>query len=376
MIDPAAVCAVTTASTAVAITDTATSTGEMAEIEDDGAAEVEARTTSVAPGTPLVRYTLDLSDVALIEAWKTKPEGLGTISVGFADEGRLINSRQFPCDGGDVWTVVQPPTTWGTTETIDAVVAAAQRVKSIYPGALPLRVNSISAQDGGHLRPHRSHQNGRDVDLGFYYPTATPVGGRARETIMDLGPNWELVKSLFMTGDVQVVLVDRRVQKVLYAFALARGEDKGWLDSLFLATRNAPIQHARGHRDHFHVRYFNPRAQELGRRIAPLLAMRPEHNLITHRVRNGDTLGALAVKYNSGVKAIQKASRMKSTFLRLGQVLHIPIHGPCTQCPVPPPFELPPRRIPPPIKLAEVPPAVTATVSAIGVPSSPLSALP
>jgi len=63
---------------------------------------------------------------------------------------------------------------------------------------------------------------------------------------------------------------------VLYAYALSIGEDKGWLDSVFHAGANSLIKHARRHRDHFHVRFFNGRAQELGRRVQPFMAKDPE----------------------------------------------------------------------------------------------------
>ena len=65
------------------------------------------------------------------------------------------------------------------------------------------------------------------------------------------------------------------------------------------------------------------------------------------RIKNGDTLGHLAMRYGSSIRAIQKANRMRGTFLRIGQVVHVPLRGPCNRCPVPPPFEVPPRRLPP-----------------------------
>jgi LysM repeat protein len=184
------------------------------------------------------------------------------------------------------------------------------------------------------------------VDLGFYYPGGNVVRARAREKYIDPVMNWELVKALVTFTDVQIILVDRRVQKVLYDYALKAGEDKAWLDSLFHAGANSLIQHARGHRDHFHVRFFNPRAQELGRRIAPLLALQPEHNIAMHRVRSGDTLGAIAIRYNSTVPSIRNVNRIRGHMLRIGQVLSVPLRGPCTRCPVPPPVVVPPRRVP------------------------------
>jgi hypothetical protein len=265
--------------------------------------------------------------------------------MGFADEGRLINGIPFP--EGDGYTVISPDKTFATRETIDAVLTAIRRVRELHPQAPPLRVNQISAKEGGYLRPHHSHQNGRDVDLAFYYPTAEPIRERAREKVIDVALNWELVKALATLTDVEFILVDRRVQKVLYDYAVAAGENRAWLDSLFHSGAEALLQHARGHRDHFHVRFYNPRAQELGRRLAPLLAQRPDENRLMYRVHQGDTLSGLAHRYGSSVAGIQKVNHLKGTMLHLSQVLQIPLRGPCTQCPVPPPVVVPPRRLPP-----------------------------
>ena len=323
------------------------------EADDDSGAAVdgfdstegdEGESSVASAGTPEVQYTADLSDEELKRQWKEEPSALGSVSVGFVQSGRMINSVRFP-DSPD-WTVVSPEKAWTTSETVDYLTRVIRELRSRFPQAPLLRVNQISAKDGGYIRPHKSHQNGRDVDLGFYYPNGNPVHVRARENYIDLTMNWALIRTLVTLTDVQVILVDRRVQKVLYDFALKSGEDKAWLDSLFHEGENSLIKHARGHRDHFHVRFFNPRAQELGRRLAPLLAMQPEHNIAMHRVRSGDTLGAIAMRYSSSVNSIRTANRIRGTMLHIGQVLSVPLRGPCTQCPVPPPTVVPPRRLP------------------------------
>ena len=43
------------------------------------------------------------------------------------------------------------------------------------PEAPPLRVNQLSAPEGGWLRPHKSHQNGLSAD--FFVPVVD-AGGR------------------------------------------------------------------------------------------------------------------------------------------------------------------------------------------------------
>src|SRR5919197_532328 len=224
-----------------------------AETDDEGVEEegesIDA--TSAAPSNEL-RYTADLDDAALLEKWRTAPESLGSISLGFVHDGRLVNAERMP-PAGPGWVVVCPEGSWGTRETIDYIAAAAEAVHDQFPDASPLRVNQVSLREGGYVRPHLSHQNGRDVDLGFYYPNGQQIRTRAREKVIDVPLNWALVKALVTLTDVQLILVDRRVQKVLFDYAVAAGEDKAWLDSLFHAGKDSILQHARRHRDHFHV---------------------------------------------------------------------------------------------------------------------------
>jgi murein endopeptidase/LysM repeat protein len=344
-------CEVPAIPTPVTVAQDAVADAVDAEADDDeeGAGEdvsdLERESRAPPPaGTPTgPLYTGELSDEQLTTQWTNAKEKLGSISVGFADEGRLINGQRFP--DGDGYTVVTPDKTWGTSETIAYVQTAIRRVRELHPDAPILRVDQISGPEGGYLRPHHSHQNGRDADLGFYYPTADPVRVREREKYINPALNWELIKALVTLTDVEFILVDRRIQKVLYNYALRSGEDPAWLDSLFHAGANSLLHHARRHRDHFHVRFYNPRAQELGRRIAPLLALRPEENRLMHRVHAGDTLGALALRYGTTVAAIQKVNHLKGSFLHIAQVLQIPLRRPCTQCPVPAPVVVPPRRL-------------------------------
>lgn len=316
------------------------------ELDDGAEAEVQA-SIDAALADAGVRYSSDLSDEELTRRWVEDPGSLGSISVGMTEAGRLVNG--VPVPEGEAWRVIDARNAYGAQETIDFLIAAATAVHQQFSGAAPLRINHIGRKTGGYLRPHHSHQAGRDVDLGFYYPAGEDPGhlSKKRELAMDLPLNWALLKALVTTGDVEFVLVDKRIQARLYAFALQQGEDQAWLDKLFHAGPASLVRHARRHRDHFHVRYFAARSQELGRRIQPLLARQPEQNLVIHRVKKGDTLGGLAGRFNSTVKLIQKANGLSSSALRVGRTLNIPLRGPCTNCPVPPPLIVPARCLPP-----------------------------
>ena len=321
--------------------------GDDEESEDDaGPDSAEAESESAQPGTDGgLRYSADLPESELQRRWKEDLPSLGTISVGFADQGRLINAARMPQD--EAFVCQRPELAYGTQETVAALTLAFRAVHKQFPSSAPARLSHIGLADGGYLRPHRSHQSGRDADIGFFYKNDAVPGGRARrEKLIDPARNWALLRTLVTQTDVQVILVDRGIQKVLRTYALEASEDSAFVNSLFGGGSHALVQHARHHKDHFHVRFYSPRSQELGRRIQPLLAQRPEQNIVLHKVKHGETLGHIARTNNTTVVLIQKANRLRGTFLHLGQQLRIPLRGACTRCPLPPAVVVPPRRLP------------------------------
>ncbi len=321
--------------------------GDSEDIPSEAAAA--AKQAAVDPG---LRYTSDLGDADLARLWKEDPSALGSVSVGFADQGRLLNAVHL--EDGDAWTVARRDLSWGAKETIDGLVAAFRAVHAAFSNAR-VRLSHIGLQSGGWLRPHKSHQSGRDADLGFFYQGDGRPGGRLKNILkaFDAPRNWALIKALVTQSDVQVIWVDRGIQAVLRDYALKTGEDRAWVDRLFRAGNQSLLQHARRHQDHFHVRFYAPRSQELGRRLQPLLAQRPEHNLTFHKVQRGQTLGHIAKKYGVTVASLQKANHLgKRSFLSANQRLLVALKGPCTKCPLPPPVEVPPRRLPPVVAAA------------------------
>src|SRR5690606_32055386 len=109
----------------------------------------------------------ELSQEEISRLLKEKPETLGSISVGRPNSGRLMNGVRLPED--ERWVVVDPHHAYGTRETVDFLRAAVASVHRQYPATPRLHIGHISAKKGGWLSPHRSHQSGRDVDVGFYY---------------------------------------------------------------------------------------------------------------------------------------------------------------------------------------------------------------
>ncbi len=316
---------------------------ETEESEDtDEEEEGEEETIEPSVHTDKYLYSTDISDETLKKLFAENPKALGSISVGFANLGRLINGVRFP--EGDAWVVVNPPKSYGTQEVVDYLITAAKTVKEKFPDAPPLRINDLSAEKGGYIRPHKSHQNGRDVDIGFYYIYDSK---NPKAKTFDVAKNWEFIKAIITKTDVQVILVDRRIQKQLYEYAKSTGENEDWLNSVFKSGEHALIKHARRHRGHFHIRFYSPRAQELGKRIHPILdKAKEEERIAIHKVKKGECIGKIAMKYNSSVTLIKRANHLKSNNIRAGMTLFVPLLGPCHNCPEPPDVIVPKRRLP------------------------------
>jgi len=275
---------------------------------------------------------------------------LGPMSIGSPNAGILLNGVQMP--PGDHYELVDPPHAWGTQETIDSLLRCIRKVNDQHPGSPPLYIGHISARRGGRLSPHVSHQSGRDVDVSYYYRKASQRWyRRARSSNLDLPRSWTFVRALLTETDVQLILIDASIQRLLRLHATRIGEDTAWLQSVFRGGpkgERAIIRHARGHATHIHIRFYSPIAQETARRAYPLLVkhgvIESVAHYVRHRVRRGETLGKLARRYHTTVKAIMRANGLRSTVIRAGRTYLIP--KPTEEAPTLPPVAIPPRRLP------------------------------
>src|SRR3990172_2539104 len=108
------------------------------------------------------------ADVATLrDTAERDPRALGPLSIGTPDAGLLLNPVLFP--EGSYWTLREPDDAWATDETIDFIMNAIEAVEARYPRSPPLVIGDLSHPRGGRIDRHRSHQAGRDADLGFYY---------------------------------------------------------------------------------------------------------------------------------------------------------------------------------------------------------------
>jgi LysM repeat protein len=186
-----------------------------------------------------------------------------TASIGQPYRGHLVNGVPFPRQFRG-YQVRDEAYSYATPELVGAVLDSIEKVLVKYPDSCEVFVGDLSGPQGGRLRHHRSHENGRDIDLGLYAKGNRPLGGftAMNEENLDVPKTWELVDNLLRSRRVQYIFLDNGIQRPLHRYALSQGIDQSYLDRLFGCAGNQDahtvIQHLRGHRDHMHVRFYTP----------------------------------------------------------------------------------------------------------------------
>jgi murein endopeptidase len=303
------------------------------EVEAIGDDTDDADGGDFADASPRRPHPFDaLSQVELARRLRDDSPSLGSASLGRPNSGGLFNAVQLPED--PAWKRVDPNHAWATPETIDYLTRALHSVEQHYPGTSSVSIGHLSAQKGGPLRPHVSHQSGRDVDVGFYY-SGEPNGWyrRATNDNLDVARTWWLVRTLVLETDIEMILLDQSLISLIEHHAVESGERREWVESLFHPRngRSAVVRHASGHATHLHLRFYNPIAQESGRRLMPLLVERgimpAPQKFVTHVARAGDTLAKLAARYSTTMQVIRQANAMKTYQLVAGAPYRIPVRG-------------------------------------------------
>jgi penicillin-insensitive murein endopeptidase len=302
---------------------------------DDGDSDSESLASSPLPTTrthPLDAFT----EPELARRLDQDPESLGSVSLGHPHAGSLFNGVVMP--ENEAWKLVDPKHAYGTRETVDALRLSLRAVYDRFPNTPVVSIGHLSAKHGGHLRPHRSHQSGRDVDISFYYDgTPNRWYKKALPTNLDLARTIFLIRTLVEKTSIEMILVDQSLHDPLRQYALAQGMDPASVEGWFSTREGRPpiVRHAPGHATHFHLRFRNPIAERSGQRLAALLNERRlvvvPPKTITHVARSGDTLAKLAARYGTSMHAIRVQNDMPNIQLVAGKTYRIPVANGTTQ---------------------------------------------
>lgn len=191
-------------------------------------------------------------------------------SVGKPHRGSLTGGVQLPSDRS--YYRRRTARAYGASHTVEYTRQAIATVRARYPKIHRLAIGDLSHSGGGALSGHRSHQSGRDVDVGLYYrrkPSGYPkefVPGTSKN--LHLGATWALVNALLATrklaGGVEHIFLDYELQGLLYKYAKEQGVKRSLLAEVFQYPHGkghggALIQHVAAHHDHLHIRYKCPK---------------------------------------------------------------------------------------------------------------------
>ena len=183
----------------------------------------------------------DGTEVSVYRKGKVKP----VVSVGAPNLGFLAAGMPMP--EGPSWDMPRSRRrAYGARQTIETLVQVFETYGRSFRDAPPAQLGDISAFGGREIRPHRSHQSGRDVDI-YFVRSKDPQ--RPHVSKFDGEKNWFLVRQLIDSGKVQEIFVDQRVQYWLREAARAE------LPEEEVARYFTYLNHESGHVHHMHVRF-------------------------------------------------------------------------------------------------------------------------
>jgi LysM repeat protein len=181
-------------------------------------------------------------------------------SVGSANAGRLVNGEQLPPH--PAYRIRDPARAWGTNQTVSSILDAFEHVRRADRSVPILAVHDLSREGGGSLRGHRSHESGRDADIGIYY-----TGCRSECEYRRVSPDefdaarmWTLIGYWIERDLVDYIFLDYGLQRPLYDWLRAQGHSEQQLSRWIQYPRGRDratglIRHEPNHADHIHVRF-------------------------------------------------------------------------------------------------------------------------
>lgn len=196
-------------------------------------------------------------------------DGEDSESIGLPHDGQVVGAMPM-LDGPGRKITAERWKTWATRSTVLQLDHVLNRWARSDAHAPPILVGNLSARQGGHLRPHQTHQSGRDVDLSYVakWDGKSAVNWQhVDRNNLDAQRTWRLLKLLVSEAEVERIFIDRSLQRLLLDYARKHGVVRKsrlahWLEVAKGSRHGGPIvKHVPGHRDHFHVRFACPKNQ-------------------------------------------------------------------------------------------------------------------
>lgn len=181
----------------------------------------------------------------------------GSVSVGKPNRGKIVNALALP-ENKVLYTIRKPDECYGSSHTLHNLQLAIASFRRATGFSGNVVIGAISKKGGGRIKPHSSHQSGRDVDVRL--PVKSASGSSDNIDDVDWDATWSLIQALVSTGEIQYIFLSTSRQKRLYKAAKKAGASKDMLERTIQypsksGTNNGIVRNASGHTAHFHVRF-------------------------------------------------------------------------------------------------------------------------
>jgi penicillin-insensitive murein endopeptidase len=244
-------------------------------VKRSGAARVGAALVGVGLALPALAGARERTNAELPAAYRRSPFALMSLSVGAPTNGWQIRAKKLK-PGEYLWIQGKSvPYSYGHPALVLMLHRTAKQMARQTPGSV-LLVGDLSREYGGPLAGHRSHQSGRDADVGFFVTDdkGRPLNSRQLRTFDGQGRardgsglrfddyrNWLLVQLWLKDSraDLEYVFVASHLRRRLLEFAQKRPAFSKYVDDAAQFLRQP--SNGLPHDDHFHIRIACPDKQ-------------------------------------------------------------------------------------------------------------------
>lgn len=197
-----------------------------------------------------------------------------TESVGRPNRGSLKHGVHLDPDGdglGKGYAVsMHRPDLWGTPELVKLIKDCGSSYRRYFSRKYaPIPIGDLSSRKGGRLKSHKSHQSGRDVDVGFMRKNPLSKGYFKNTTArqMNMYAQWVVLKCFLDSPKTQMVFIERKLVKALKKYIKRiykkRKKKLNKYLSFFPGGKHKAIYPDQVHKSHMHVRIHCPKGDRL-----------------------------------------------------------------------------------------------------------------
>ncbi len=165
-----------------------------------------ARTLRVCICALVLTTACVVSSLIFVQTSQALTASFGRPYQGYLENG-VIFPNQFPG-----YHLRDESRSYTTPEVVGALLDAIEAVRTEFPDTCDLFIGDFSCANGGSYTHHRSHQNGRDVDIGMYAKGNRPLNSLVpmNKDNLDAAKTWCLIENLIASQRVQYIFLDRQ----------------------------------------------------------------------------------------------------------------------------------------------------------------------